>query len=126
MTPLTSVSPIARSSDLPTAVEPVNDDLVDARMPRQRVADGRARARDDVQDAVRQARLRRQLREPQRRERRLRRGLQHHGVAGGERRAELPGGDDQRVVPGHDRGHDPDRLAGHERERLGPVGPISP
>src|SRR5262249_16398754 len=37
--------------------------------------------------------------------------LQHHRISGEERRADLPGRDDQRVVPGHDGGYDAERLA---------------
>ena len=61
-----------------------------------------------------------QLREAQRRQRRLAGRLEHDRVAGRERGAQLPGRDDHRVVPGHDRGDHPDRLAGDERERVGP------
>ena len=46
-----------------------------------------------------------QLRQPQRRERRLLGGLEHHGVAAGERRAELPGRHQQREVPRDDLAH---------------------
>ena len=44
-------------------------------------------------------------------ERRLLRGLQHHGVAGRERRSQLPCRHHQRVIPGRDRGDDSHRIA---------------
>ncbi len=85
----------------------------------QCIADGGTWPGDAVQDAVRQSCLRGQLGEPQRRQRRLRSGLQHNGIARRQRRPQLPGRDDQRVVPGHDRGNDADRFAGNERQGLG-------
>ena len=39
------------------------------------------------------------------------RGLEDDGVAAGERRPELPRGDVEREVPGHDQAHDAERLA---------------
>ena len=117
---LTSVSPTARSSDLPTSVEPVNAILSTPGCRAKAVADDGAGTGDHVEDAVRQTRLARELGEPQGGQRRLRCGLQDDRVAGRQRGAQLPGGDDQRVVPGHDRGHDADRLARHQRERAGP------
>ena len=95
-------------------------DLVDRRVAGERIPDDGARTRDDVEDAVRQAGFGRELREAQGGQRRLGRRLEHDRVAGREGGAELPGGDDQRVVPGHDRGDHPDRLAGDEREGIGP------
>jgi hypothetical protein len=55
------------------------------------------------------------LGEAERRERRPDRGLQHDGIAGGERRPELPAGHVEGVVPGRDRGHDADRVAADDR-----------
>ncbi len=72
----------------------------------------------DVEHAVRQPRLRRQLGEQERRQRRLLGGLEDDAVAGRERRPELPGRDDERVVPRHDRADDAERLALHERHRF--------
>ncbi len=54
--------------------------------------------------------------ESERAQRRQLRGLEHDGVSGRERRAELPGGDHQREVPRHDQPDDAERLA--DRERL--------
>ena len=51
-----------------------------------------------------------ELRQPQRRQRRLLRRLQHDRVAGRERRADLPDRHHERVVPGRDRADDADRL----------------
>ena len=109
--------PQQRPADLGRAGE---RDLVDARMAREGVADDRAGTGHDVEDAVGQAGLGRQLGEAQGAQRRLAGRLEDDRVAGRERRAELPGGDDQRVVPGHDRGDHADRLAGDERQRVGP------
>ena len=89
-------------------------------MTRQGVADDPAGTGHDVEDAIGQAGFSRQLGEAQGAQRRLAGRLEDDRVAGGERRAELPGGDDQRIVPGHDRGDHADRLAGDERQRIGP------
>ena len=53
--------------------------------------------------------------EAQRGERRLLRRLQHHRVAGRQRRADLPDRHHQRVVPRRDRGDDAHRLAADDR-----------
>ena len=87
----------------------------------------RARADDDVDDALRYPGLEDQLGEPQRGERRQLGRLQDDGVAAGERGAELPAGDVEREVPGHDQPDDAERLAeGHvdaarDRDRLAVV-----
>ena len=54
--------------------------------------------------------------ERERRQRRQLRRLAHARVAGRERRGELPGQQQQRVVPRHDAGDDAHRLLDHERE----------
>ena len=64
----------------------------------------------------RNAGLEGQLAEPDRRQRRVRRGLEDRGVAGRERRRDLPRGHEQREVPGHDQPDDADRLAQREVE----------
>ena len=68
-------------------------------------------AGEDVDHAVRQAGVVRRLREHQRGQRRELRRLEHDGVAGSDRREDLPPGHLQRVVPGGDRTDDPDGLA---------------
>ena len=78
------------------------------------VADGDAVAGDHLQDARREDLLR-ELGEAQRRERRLLGGLEDLDVARRERGAQLPDDHHQRVVPGRDPGHDPERLAADER-----------
>ena len=93
-------------------------DLVDARMLDEVGAGGRAVTGDDVDRAGREADLRRELGEPQRGHRRLRVGLEHDRATGRERRRELPGRHQQRVVPGDDLAGDADRLlqrVGEER-----------
>jgi hypothetical protein len=77
-------------------------------------ADGLAVARDPVQHARRED-LAGEPREHQRRERRLLRGLQNDGVAGRQRRPDLPDGHHQRVVPGRDLPDDADGLAPDHR-----------
>ena len=102
-------------------------DLGDVGMLDQPLPDDRARADDDVDDALREPRLERELAEPQRRQRRELGGLQHDGVPARERRAELPARDVEREVPGHDQADDAERLAeGHvdaarDRDRLAVV-----
>ena len=84
-------------------------DLVDVAVLDQRPA-GLAGAGDDVDDAGREVGLLADLGEQQRRQRRGLGGLQHDGVAAGQRRRDLPGQHQQREVPRDD-------LAGHA-ERL--------
>ena len=64
----------------------------------------------------------RQIGQAQRAEGRLLAGLEHHAVAAGERRCELPHGHQERVVPGHDGAHHAHRLALHQRQRAGSGG----
>jgi hypothetical protein len=79
-------------------------------MAHQRPA-GLGGAVDDVEHARRQPCLAVDLGEPERGERRQLRGLEHHGVAAGERRRGLPAGDLQGIIPGADAGADAERLA---------------
>ena len=65
-------------------------DLADARVGRDRRTGRAAGSGHDVEDAGRDARLERQLAEPDRGQRRVRRRLQDRGVAGGQRRRDLP------------------------------------
>ena len=83
-------------------------------MPSERLAGGLAEAGHDLEHAVRDSGLRRELCETQRGQRRLLRRLQHDTVAGRERRADLPARHQEREVPGHDGADDAERLA-HER-----------
>ena len=116
--PLTSVSPMSRRSDLPTVVEPVNAILstpgwrASARpmtepgpgttlstpggMPASSASSPRRIADRGDWDA----------------------GFRTTVLPAASAAPDLPGRDDERVVPGHDRGDDADRLAGHERQRL--------
>ena len=68
-------------------------------------------ADDDVEHALRYARLQRQAFQLQRGERRQSRGLEDDRVARRERRTHLPGRDGDRKVPGHDQGDDAQRFA---------------
>ena len=85
-------------------------DHVDVGMGDQSMADRLARPGDDVENALRED-VGGQLSEAQGRHRRRRRRLEHDRAARGERRAELPDGHHQRVVPRRDLAHDARRLA---------------
>ncbi len=114
MTRLRFVRPAAWAISLPTSVEPVNATLSTSSCSASARA-GVAVAGDDVQDAVGDARLERQLAEAQRAQRRLLGRLEDDRAAGGQRRADLPGGHQQREVPRDDLADDADRLL----ERVG-------
>ncbi len=70
-----------------------------------------ARPGDDLDHALGQAGLERELGEAQGGERRQLGRLEHHRVAGRQRRAHLPRGDGQREVPRHDEPDHAERLA---------------
>ena len=91
----------------------------------QPLPDDRARPDDDVQDALRDPGLERELGKAQGRERRQLGRLEHDGVPAGERGAELPARDVEREVPGHDQADDAERLAerGGDAARAGIVSP---
>ncbi len=81
---------------------------------------------DEVQHALGQTGGLELLGQLERDQRRVLVGLEHDGVARGQRRADLPDDDQQRDVPRHDRGHHAQRLAaqhthGRDRPDLGPV-----
>ena len=76
----------------------------------------------DVEHTFGQAGFDRQFGQPQRGERSLLAGFEHHAVARSQRGAEFPGGHQQRVVPRHDGAHHPHGLAGDERQRAAPCG----
>ena len=107
---------MTRAADLGRAGEA---DLRDVGMLDEPLADDRALADDDVDDALGDAGLERQLGEPERRERRQLGGLEHDRVAAGERRAELPRRDVEREVPGHDQPDDAERLAERQVDAAG-------
>ena len=83
----------------------------------ERVAGGLALAGHDVEHAGRED-VGGDLGESQRAERRELRRLEHDGVAGRERGADLPGRHVERVVPRRDRGDDAERVAPQERRVL--------
>ncbi|MPL73764.1 hypothetical protein SDC9_19570 [bioreactor metagenome] len=84
-------------------------DLGDARRFRQRRADFRAHAVDDVQHAARQQ-VGDEFRQHHDRGRGLFGGLHHHAVAGGQRRGEFPRRHQDREVPRDDLADDAERL----------------
>ncbi len=102
-------------------------DLGDVGVLDQPLPDDRALADDDVDDALGEAGLEREVAEPDRGQRRELGGLEHDGVPARERGAELPARDVEREVPGHDQPDDAERLAeGHvdaagDRDRLAVV-----
>ena len=96
---------------LPDLGRPGEGDLVNHRVGGEGGPGRLAVAGDDVDHAVRDARLGDQAREADRGQRRLLGRLHHHGVARGQRRPELPRGHQQREVPGDDLADDADRLA---------------
>ena len=83
------------------------------------LADDRALAGDDVDDALGDPGLERELGEPQRRERCQLRRLEDDRVPAGERGAELPAGDVEREVPGDDQPDDAEGLAEGEVDAAG-------
>jgi len=92
---------------------------VDIAMERQRFAGLFAITRDDIQHTRRQAGFAAQLTQADRREGRLLGGFQDHGVTGEKCRSELPRADDERVIPGHHRRNDAERLTPYERQFMG-------
>ena len=113
MPPSSSEQPISRSParlaiSRPTRVEPVKLDVVgavDHRRPEHRTV-----TEDDLPQALRQAGLDQQLVRPQGRQRGLRVGLEHHRVAGQERRQGVADRQRERVVPGRDDADDAARM----------------
>ena len=100
-----------KSHDLATRLGRARErDLVHTRVLHEVRAGRRAVAGNDVDCTGREPDLGGELPEPDRRQRRLRVGLQHDRAARRERRCELPGGHHQRVVPGDDLRGDSDRL----------------
>jgi hypothetical protein len=89
---------------------PGEGDLVDHRVGGEGGPGRLAVAGDDVHHAVGDARLGQQAGEADRGQRRLLGRLQHHRVAGGQRRPELPRGHQQREVPRDDLADHADRL----------------
>ena len=86
-------------------------DFVDERMCGERRACAFAESGEDVDDAFGEAGFVDEFGEAQAGHRRLLGELEHDGAAGGESRAELPGGHEQREVPGDDLRGDADGFA---------------
>jgi len=91
-------------------------DLVDARVAHHGHSDLTARAGDDVEHALGQACLSREIGELERGERRQGGRLEHHRIAGGQGRRDLPRREQEREVPRHDRADHADGLAQREGE----------
>ncbi len=72
----------------------------------QLLADGVRVARDDIENAGRNAGLKRKFTKGQRRQRRVRRGLDHARAANRERRRHFPRDHGERKIPRRDRAHD--------------------
>ncbi len=99
---------------LPVTVSPVIETIRTVGCADQRVADVRAGAGQDVDDAGRED-LGQDLGEGEGAQRRPGGRLQDDRVAGRQGRTELPGGHVERVVPRRDRGDDADRVAPDDR-----------
>ena len=108
-------------STLPTSVDPVNDSFatigLDVSSPPISAADPVTTLKTPFGMPARSA----ELRQRQRRERRLRRGLQHDRAAGGDRRAGLARDHRQREVPRRDARDDADRLLDDDDALVGLV-----
>ena len=98
-----SVSAAARMMALPVVVSPVNAILSMPGCSTIACPTLDARTRDHVQHAGREPDLDGDLAQRERRQRRLARRLQDDRVAARERRRDLPGREQQRKVPRHDR-----------------------
>ncbi len=85
-----------------------------------RLADHRAASHDQVEDALGQAVPRQDLGDRPGRARHQVGRLEHHRVAVGERRGDLPGRDREREVPGRDQPDHAERLPGHVDLDAGP------
>ena len=112
-------SAACRATSLPARTEPVTDTICGIGCADQ-LAAGVAVAADDVEDARRQE-LRGDLGHQERRDRRGVGRLEDDGVAGGQRRRDLPGRHHHRVVPGGDLRADADGLAADHRGVVGEV-----
>ena len=104
----------ASSTFWPVAIEPVSESIATFGWLISALPVVCAAADDDVEHALGKD-LGDERRELQRRERRHLRRLQHHRVAGHQRRADLPHRHHQRIVPRRDRADDADRVAAHHR-----------
>ena len=90
-------------------------DLVHEQARRERVADRRAGAEEQLRGARRKARFGDQLEQPDRRERRGLGGLEDAAISRGQAGRELPRGHEQRVIPRDDLPAHADRLAHDHR-----------
>ena len=99
------------ATSMPARVEPVNEIMSMPGCSAHRRADLGPEAVDEIEHALRHAGLMQDLGEDQRRGRRVFRGLQDHGAAGGKRRRDLAGDLVERPVPRRDHADDADRLA---------------
>ena len=109
-----AVSAAAAITARPVAEEPVTETMSRAGVRDEGGADVGATG-DDVEHAGRESGLGRELGEPDRRARSRRRRLEHHGVPGSERGADLPDPHDEREVPGRDAAHHAHRASQQHR-----------
>ena len=96
---------------LPTSVDPVNATLSTSSWAASAAPGGLAEAGHHVHHTVGDSGLGDQPGQPQRGQRGLLGGLEHHGVPGRQRRGQLPRGHQQREVPRDDLPDHADRLA---------------
>ena len=115
----------ARRMALPTSVEPVKATLSTPGWAARAAPVGPAPV-TTLTTPGRQLGLGDQLGQQEGRERRGLGGLQHDRVAAGERRGDLPGGHQQREVPGDDLPHHAERAGASCRARRTPACPPTP
>ncbi len=108
-----------RITSCPTSVEPVKPIFATSGCSIRRWPTTEPLPTSDVEDALGDPRLERELGEQQRRQRRQLGRLQHDGVAAGESGSELPGGDVEREVPRGDQPDDAERLTEGEVDAAG-------
>src|SRR5262249_3853118 len=98
-------------------------DHVDAHVQGERLAGRRAKARDYIEHTHRQACFKRQLPELERGQRRLLGWLEHHRVAHGKRRRDLPQRHKDREIPRHDGANYAERLVDGKGETVARLWP---
>ena len=113
-------------SQSPISQEPVKRDRLERLGVHQRAAQFAARAGDEVDHALGNARLVQRLHDAPRAQRRGRGRLEHHGVAADQRRRQLPGRNGAGEIPRRDQPHHADRVCawrtcGRGRARRAPA-----
>ena len=92
---------------------------IDVHMLAERFADNFAKTRHDIDNPIRNARLRRQFRQTDGRHRGLLGGLENHRISFSKRRTQFPSGHHDREIPRQHGGDYADRLAHDHRQAAG-------